>query len=316
MTRFVGGRQTTLASDVVLTGTGVHTGAPASLVLSPAEADTGLRFLLPDGSEEGIEIAADFRCVAGTTLCTVLSDGNGASVATVEHLLAALKGLCVDNALIEIDSGEVPIMDGSAEPFVDAIDEVGLVELDAPRRFLKVLKPVRVEDGASWGELLPHNGFRLDVEIDFDSTVIGSQRLEVEVNPGTFRRELARARTFGFMKDVERLWAAGMALGASLDNTVAIGEDRVINPDGLRYPDEFVRHKALDAIGDLALAGAPLLGVFRSGRGGHRLNNLLLRALFADPEAWSVVHAPRTRDLAHAEIGLGLAAVNFAADRS
>lgn len=316
MTRFVGGRQTTLADEVVLTGAGVHTGAPVSVTLSPAEAGTGIRFILPDGSDEGLDLAADFRMVTNTTLCTVLSDGNGSAVATVEHLLAALRGLCIDNVLIEIDSGEVPIMDGSSAPFVQAIDEVGVIEQDALRRFIKVLKPVRIEEGQSWGELRPHNGFHVDVEIDFPTPLIGRQRIELEMNPGVFRREVARARTFGFMKDVERLWAAGLALGASLENTVAIGEDRVINQEGLRYANEFVRHKALDAIGDLALAGAPLLGAFRSGRGGHRLNNLVLKALFADEDAWAYVHAPRVREVGHAEAAFGIAAANFAADRS
>jgi len=254
--------------------------------------------------------------VTGVTLCTVLGDGNGASIATVEHLLAALRGLGVDNALIEIDSNEVPIMDGSAARFVEAIDEVGLAELDTPRRFLKVLKPVRVEENGAFGELRPYNGFHLDVEIDFDTTLIGNQRIEIEVNPGSFRRELSRARTFGFMKDVERLWAAGLALGASLENTVAIGDDRIINREGLRYRDEFVRHKALDAIGDLALAGAPILGTYHSRRGGHRLNTLVLKALFADADAWTMIEAPRYREVRHAELSHRLAAVNFAAERS
>jgi UDP-3-O-[3-hydroxymyristoyl] N-acetylglucosamine deacetylase len=246
----------------------------------------------------------------------VLGDGNGASVATVEHLLAALRGLGVDNAVIEIDSPEVPIMDGSAGQFVEAIDEVGLAELEAPRRYLKILKRVSVEEAGAYGELVPYNGFHLDVEIDFDTPLIGTQRIELELNPGSFRRDLARARTFGFMKDVERLWAAGLALGASLDNTVAIGDDRVINREGLRFPDEFVRHKALDAVGDLALAGAPILGAFRSHRGGHRLNALVLKALFADAEAWTMVEAPRYREIRHAELSHRLAAANFAAERS
>jgi UDP-3-O-[3-hydroxymyristoyl] N-acetylglucosamine deacetylase len=246
----------------------------------------------------------------------VLGDGNGAAVATVEHLLAALHGLGIDNALIEIDNPEVPIMDGSASCFVEAIDEAGLAELDSPRRFLKVLKPVRVEDGTAYGELTPHNGFHLDVEIEFDTPVIGTQRIEIDLNPGSFRRELARARTFGFMKDVERLWASGLALGASLENTVAIGDDRVINREGLRFSDEFVRHKALDAVGDLALAGAPILGAFRSHRGGHRLNTLVLKALFADAEAWTMIEAPRYREIRHAELSHHLAAANFAAERS
>ena len=316
MKGFIGARQTTLASEISLTGTGVHSGAPVSITLCPADGDTGIRFLLSNGDADGTEIAADPRSVTGVTLCTVLGDGNGASIATVEHLLAALSGLGVDNALIEIDSSEVPIMDGSASRFVEAIDEAGLAELEAPRRFLKVLKRIAVEDAGAFGELTPNNGFHIDVEIDFDSPLIGAQRIEIDINPGSFRRELSRARTFGFMKDVERLWAAGLALGASLENTVAIGDDRVINREGLRFSDEFVRHKALDAVGDLALAGAPILGSFRSYRGGHRLNALVLKALFADPDAWTMIEAPRYREIRHAELSHRLAAANFAAERS
>ena len=316
MKGFIGARQTTLASEISLTGTGVHSGAPVSITLCPADGDAGIRFLLCNGDADGTEIAADPRSVTGVTLCTVLGDGNGASIATVEHLLAALSGLGVDNALIEIDSSEVPIMDGSASRFVEAIDEAGLAELETPRRFLKVLKRIAVEDAGAFGELTPNNGFHIDVEIDFDSPLIGSQRIEIDVNPGSFRRELSRARTFGFMKDVERLWAAGLALGASLENTVAIGDDRVINREGLRFTDEFVRHKALDAVGDLALAGAPILGSFRSYRGGHRLNALVLKALFADPDAWTMIEAPRYREIRHAELSHRLAAANFAAERS
>ncbi len=316
MKGFIGARQTTLACEISLTGTGIHSGAPVSISICPADGDTGLRFLISNGDSDGIEIAADQQWVTGVTLCTVLGDGNGASVATVEHVLAALRGLGVDNALIEIDSVEVPIMDGSAAPFVEAIDEVGLTELDAPRRFLKVLKPICVEDGGAVGELVPHNGFHLDVEIDYETKLIGKQKLEMDVNPGSFRREISRARTFGFMKDVERLWAAGLALGASLENTVAIGDDRIINREGLRFADECVRHKALDAVGDLALAGAPILGAYRSRHGGHRLNALVLKALFADADAWTMVEAPRYREVRHAELSHRLAVANFAADRS
>ena len=316
MRGFIGARQTTLASEISLTGTGVHSGAPVSVTLCPADGDSGIRFLLSNGNGHETEIAADQRSVTGVTLCTVIGDGNGSSISTVEHLMAALRGLGVDNALVEIDSSEVPIMDGSASSFVEAIDEVGLAELEAPRRYLKVLKKVTVEDAGAYGELSPHNGFHLDIAIDFDTPLIGNQRIEIDLNPGSFRREIARARTFGFMKDVERLWAAGLALGASLDNTVAIGDDRIINREGLRFSDEFVRHKALDAVGDLALAGAPILGAFRSNRGGHRLNALVLKALFADAEAWTMVEAPRYREIRHAELSHRLAAANFAAERS
>jgi UDP-3-O-[3-hydroxymyristoyl] N-acetylglucosamine deacetylase len=317
MKRFFRDRQTTLAGEIALSGTGVHTGAPVSILLSPADPDTGHCFIIPDGNDGEVELSASCQKISNVTLCTELSDGNGATVATVEHLLAALLGLGIDNIRIEIDSGEVPIMDGSSEPFVDAIDEIGIREQDAPRRYVKVLKPIRVEDGQAWGELTPHDGFLVDVGIEFDTPLIGKQRIRLEITPDTFRNELARARTFGFMKDVESLWAAGLALGAALENTVAIGDDRVINPEGLRFADEFVRHKALDAVGDLALAGAPILGAYRSHRGGHRLNSLVVKALLADPSAWTVHEAPRHREEPlHAQAGFGVAAANYAADRS
>ncbi|GBE42091.1 UDP-3-O-[3-hydroxymyristoyl] N-acetylglucosamine deacetylase [bacterium BMS3Bbin10] len=316
MKHLAGARQTTLASEIALNGIGVHTGAPVSIHLSPADINTGICFVLPDGDDGEIELPASSDAISNVTLCTVLSDGNGASVATVEHLLAAVRALGVDNIRIEIDSGEVPIMDGSSVQFVDALDEAGIREQGAPRRFIKVLKPVRIEDGRAWAELSPHDGFRIDIGIEFDTPLIGNQRIRLEITPDTFRDELARARTFGFMKDVERLWATGLALGASLENTVAIGEDRVINPEGLRFADEFVRHKALDAVGDLALAGAPILGAYRSQRGGHRLNAMVLKALLADRHAWTFVEAPWRREALHAEAGFGAVAANFAADRS
>ncbi len=294
--RFIGARQTTVAREVELRGTGVHSGAPVSLVLHPADANTGLRFLVSKRGRIVAEIPADVRFVKNLTLCTVIGDDTGASISTVEHLLAALRGLGVDNCYIEVDSKEIPIMDGSSAPFVKAIDEAGIAELSEPRTFIKVLKPVRVEDGDCWGEIVPHNGFHLDVEIDFETTVIGRQRLSLEMTPSAFRNDISRARTFGFMCDVERLWKAGLALGASLDNTVAIGEDKIINREGLRYPQEFVRHKMLDAVGDLALAGHPLLASYRSVRGGHRLNAHVLQALLADATAWTMVQAPRVRE--------------------
>ena len=314
--RFIGARQTTVAREIVLTGTGVHSGAPVSIVLHPAEKDTGYRFVVSRGSDVSGEIAADVRAVTNTQLCTVLSGRDGVSVATVEHLLAALRGLSIDNCYIEIDAHEVPIMDGSSMAFVEAIDEVGVMELGAPRKFIKVLNPIRVEENGCIGELTPYMGFHIDVEISFDSPLIGRQRMKVDINPGTFRSEIARARTFGFMRDVEKLWAAGRALGASLENTVAIGDDRIINPEGLRFPDEFVRHKVLDAVGDLALAGAPILGAYRSVRGGHRLNAAVLQAMLADEDAWTEVYAPGARDQAHFDLPVGAVAASFAADRT
>jgi UDP-3-O-[3-hydroxymyristoyl] N-acetylglucosamine deacetylase len=254
------------------------------------------------------EIPASVEHVKNLTLCTVLGNDAGVTVSTVEHLLAALRGLSVDNCIIEIDSKEVPIMDGSAAPFVELIDATGIRELPAPRRYIKVLKPVRVEEGDSWGELLPHAGFHLDIEIDFSSSLIGRQRVSYEMSPGVFRNEICRARTFGFMSDVERLWKAGLALGANLNNTIAIGDNKIMNREGLRYPQEFVRHKMLDAVGDLALAGRPLLAAYRSSRGGHRLNSAVLQALFADAQAWTLVQAPRVRETAPVDIGFAIAA--------
>lgn len=294
--RFIGARQTTIAREIEVHGTGVHSGAPVSVILHPAAADTGLRFIVTKRGRITAEIPAKVCNVKNLTLCTVIGNDAGVTVSTVEHLLAALRGLQIDNCLIEIDSKEVPIMDGSSKPFVDAIDDVGICELAAPRRFLKVLKTVRVEEGDCWGELGPHSsGLRLDVEIDFPSPLIGRQRMAVEMSPNVFRNELAHARTFGFMSDVERLWKAGLALGANLTNTVAIGEDRIMNREGLRDPQEFVRHKMLDAVGDLGLAGHPIIGAYSSRRGGHRLNSLVLQKLLEDDTAWTIVQAPRVR---------------------
>jgi UDP-3-O-[3-hydroxymyristoyl] N-acetylglucosamine deacetylase len=307
-------RQTTLDREVVLKGIGVHSGAEVSLVLHPAEANTGYNFYI-ENSAQAVHVPGDFRAVSNLTLCTVLRGADGTTIATVEHLLAALRGLGVDNAAIEVDGNEVPIMDGSAEPFTGAIEEAGLRELDVPRRYIKVLRPIQVKDGASTGELFPYNGFRLDIEIDFESAFIGRQRLDLDITPSSFKR-ICRARTFGFMKDVKQLWAAGRALGSSLENTVAIGEDRVLNPEGLRYPDEFVRHKTLDAVGDLALAGAPILGHYRSYRGGHRLNSMMLHALYQNKDAWTIVEMtekPRYHPVApRADFGIAFAAPNYA----
>ncbi len=287
------GKQTTLCDEASVSGIGVHSGSPVTLTLHPADAGTGIVFLrtgLPGRSD--CEIRADVRAVTATEFATVLGDGDGPLCATAEHVLAALAGLGVDNAVVEVDGPEVPIMDGSAEAFVAAIDHAGVRSLDAPRRFLKVLKPVRVAQGRSVGEILPNSrGLRLEIDIEFDHPLIGRQHCALDVSPANFRRELARARTFGFMRDVAKLWNQGYALGASFENTLVVSETRVLNADGVRYPDEFVRHKALDAVGDLTLAGLPLLATYRSVRGGHTLNHAILSALMADPSAWAVVEA-------------------------
>ena len=279
-------RQTSLRETLVFDGVGVHSGAPARLFIHPADAHSGIVFHRSDLAGDAFAPAL-WSNVCATELCTALRFGGAQSVSTIEHVSAALAGLGVDNALIEIDGPEAPILDGSAAAFVAAIDEAGVRSLPAARRSIEILKPVRVQRGAAFAELLPHAaGFALDVEIRFDHDAIGVQRKTLALTPDVFRRELARARTFGFLADVERLWQAGFALGASLDNTIAIGDAGVVNAEGLRFSDECVRHKMLDAVGDLALAGAPILGLFRSRCGGHALNYSVLRALFADRSAW------------------------------
>ena len=322
MTSSIDGVQRTLRERVTVSGIGVHCGRPVSVAICPADPDAGIRFIRTDlpGSAE-VEIPAHISAVGATELCTVLTAPSGQSVATVEHLLAALMGLGVDNALVEIEGPEVPVMDGSAEIFVDAIDQTGLMVQGAARRFLRIRKPVRVELGESFAEFRPFDGRRLEIMIDYDCSVIGRQNAVFDMTASGFRSEVARARTFGYLHHVERLWAAGFALGSSLENSVVIGDGAVVNPEGLRYTDEFVRHKVLDAIGDLALAGAPILGLYRSYRGGHKLNAAALRALLADEAAWEVVTRPaRTfRRLQAAIPGEGLpalAAAAFAADQS
>lgn len=311
-------RQTTLRDQVAISGVGVHSGVPVTLTIYPADADTGIVFGRSDEQGREREVRADYRSVTATELATVLGDHSGLLCSTAEHILAALRGLGVDNAFVELDGPEVPIMDGSAAPFVAAIDQVGIVSLSALRRYIKVLKPVRVAKGEAFGELSPYaSGFRLEVEINFDNPLIGRQSIATDLDPDTFRRELSRARTFGFMKDVSALWAAGKALGAGLENTVVMSENRVMNAEGLRFPDEFVRHKALDAVGDLALAGAPLLGRYRSMRGGHKMNHAVLTALMSDPTAWTMVEAePVRRVRGHADVAASLVAPAYGPDVS
>ncbi|MFH1796686.1 MAG: UDP-3-O-acyl-N-acetylglucosamine deacetylase [Pseudomonadota bacterium] len=286
--------QTTLKSRVTLSGIGVHSGKAVSIHLNPADPDTGVVFSRIDLDGNAREIRALVSEIGATDLSTVLGDPAGAHVATVEHLMAALLGLGIDNVAIEIDGPEVPILDGSAAMFVDAFDQAGIEEQDARRRYIRIVKPVRIENGSSWAEFRPHNGTRFEIDIEFDSPAIGRQAFAAEVDPARFRKDVSRARTFGFMRDVERLWAAGYALGSSLENSVVIGDDhRVINVEGLRFSDEFARHKTLDAMGDLALAGARFIGCFRSWRGGHKLNAAALRRLLSDRSAFEIVETVR-----------------------
>ncbi|MFA6267513.1 MAG: UDP-3-O-acyl-N-acetylglucosamine deacetylase [Pseudolabrys sp.] len=316
-----GAKQTTLRDEVTVTGVGVHSGRNVTLTLLPADDDAGIVFqrVSADGSIER-QVRADVRAVTATEFATVLGDSKGPLCSTAEHLLAALRGLHVDNVVIEIDGPEVPIMDGSAMPFVEALDQAGLTDRALPRRFIEVIKPVSVSTDGAYGELRPYeHGFRVEAEIKFDHPLIGEQALAVDITPDTFRREIARARTFGFMKDVSKLWSAGFALGASFDNTLVISEDRVLNPEGLRFADEFVRHKALDAIGDLALAGLPLIGAYKTVRGGHKLNHAVLTALMTNTAAWRVVEAPverAPRARGRADLAAGVPAAAFGPDVS
>jgi len=308
--------QRTLKGRTTLSGIGVHSGLPVSITLSPAEPNSGISFLRTNvpGSPD-VEIPAHADSVGATELCTVLGDPKGASVATVEHLLAAFAGLSVDNAIVEIDGPEVPVMDGSARPFVDAIEKVGTVAQGAPRRFIRIAKPVRVESGAAFAEFRPFARFRVEISIDYDCTVIGRQSLAIDVTPKNFRDQIARARTYGYMREVEKLWAAGFALGSSLENSVVIGDGAVVNPEGLRFPDEFVRHKVLDTIGDLALTGTPILGLYRSHKGGHKLNAAAVSALLSRRDAWSLVSETverEPRQEGHGELVPGLVAPVFA----
>lgn len=285
--------QTTVKSRATLAGVGVHSGKTVTVQFLPADADTGIVFHLSNGGESR-EFHALVAEVGATDLCTMLGDPAGEHIGTVEHLMATVFGLGIDNLIIEIDGSEVPILDGSAMAFVEAFDQAGIETLAVKRRYIRVVKPVRVEAGASWAEFRPYDGTRFEVEIDFESPAIGRQQFASDINPDIFRRDIGRARTFGFMKDVERLWAAGYALGSSLENSLVIGDDnRVINVGGLRYPNEFARHKTLDAMGDLALAGARFIGCFRSYRGGHRMNASALRRLLSDRTAFEIVETRR-----------------------
>jgi UDP-3-O-[3-hydroxymyristoyl] N-acetylglucosamine deacetylase len=276
-------RQCSLGGPTTCRGVGLHGGERVTMTLRPAAPGTGIVFRRVDA---GAEIPALWTNTVNAALCTVLSNGEGIEIKTVEHLMAALAGSGIDNAIIELDGAEVPAMDGSAEPFLAMIDRVGTVVQDMPRRAIKVLKPIEIASQGASAALLPDHGFSMSFEIAFENPVIRYQDMMLAFEPDTFRTELSRARSFGMLEDVERLRAAGLALGGSLDNAIVISGDRVLNRGGLRYADEFVRHKLLDAYGDLYLAGAPIIGHFRGVRSGHGHTRQLLAALFADPDAW------------------------------
>jgi len=267
------------------------------MTLLPGAPDTGIVFKRTDISGGGSVIPAIWDNVVDTMLCTTLGNSDGVKIGTVEHLLSALSGAGVDNLVVEVNGPEVPVMDGSAAPFLFLFECAGIVEQDAPRRFIRVLKPVSIDEGTTRATLMPGDGFTLDFEINFDSAAVSRQTISVDLADGFFKKEISRARTFGFLHEVEQLREAGLAKGGSLDNAVVVSGDKVINEDGLRYDDEFVRHKVLDAVGDLFLAGGNVIGHFAGVCSGHAANNKLLRALFADQDAWcyAEIEADSTR---------------------
>jgi UDP-3-O-[3-hydroxymyristoyl] N-acetylglucosamine deacetylase len=298
-------RQRTLGNVIRATGVGLHGGEKVFLTLRPAPVDTGIVFRRID-LDPVVEMPAAAALVTETTLCTGLSR-DGAKVQTVEHLMSALAGLGIDNAYVELSAAEVPIMDGSAGPFVFLLESAGIVEQPAAKRFIRILKPVEVRDGDKLARFEPYDGFRLGFTVKFNHPAIPESlsRVEVDFSTRAYIREISRARTFGFMRDLEYMRERNLGLGGSMDNAIVLDEFRVLNEDGLRYADEFVRHKILDAVGDLYLAGHAVIGAYEGYKSGHALNNRLVRALLADAGAWEEVSFA---DAAQApELGYGAA---------
>lgn len=288
--------QRTLKNSVRATGVGLHTGLKVSLALRPAAANTGIVFRRVD-LEQPVEIKANPYAVGDTRLSSCL-EKDGVRISTVEHLMSAFGGLGVDNAYVDVSAPEIPIMDGSAGPLVFLLQSAGIEEQNAPKRFIRILQPVEVREGDKWVKFEPHSGFKLELGIDFDHPVFdrSTQSVCVDFAKTSYVKEVSRARTFGFMHDVESMRAQGLALGGSLDNAIVMDDYRVLNTDGLRYSDEFVKHKVLDAIGDLYLLGHPLIGAFSGYKSGHALNNQLLRRLMQTEEAWDYVSYERAEE--------------------
>ena len=286
----------TLAGPAICAGVGVHSGERVRLSIRPAPAGHGVVFVRADVRDRDNRVPVSGEAVVDARLNTTIANAEGVTVSTIEHLMAALAALGVSNAVIELDGPELPILDGSALPFVQLLDRAGFRRQETPQRFIEVLEPIEVVEGDKWARLTPCDRYEMAFEIDFDSAAIGNQRVDFVVDEQTFRDEICAARTFGFAHEVEALRRAGLARGGSLENAVVIDGDAILNPGGLRMEREFVRHKALDAIGDLYVLGAPLLARYEGFKGGHALNNKLVRELLARPEAWRVVI--RTPELA------------------
>jgi UDP-3-O-[3-hydroxymyristoyl] N-acetylglucosamine deacetylase len=277
--------QHTLAAPAIFAGVGLHSGLHVRVAIRPAPAGAGVVFVRTDVKGDN-HIACRGDAVTQTRLNTVIANEAGASVSTIEHLMAALAALSIDNAVVELDGPEIPIMDGSALPFVQLLDRAGRRRQEAERRYIEVLETVEVAEGDKRAVLSPSDRFEVAFEIDFASAAIGRQRVDLDIDEDSFRDELADCRTFGFVHEVQALRQAGLARGGSLENAVVIDGDEILNPEGLRRPDEFVRHKALDAVGDLYVLGHPLLARFEGVKAGHALNNLVVRALLERPAAW------------------------------
>lgn len=281
--------QHTLAGPAIFAGIGLHTGEHVRLGIRPAGVDHGIVFVRTDVKDRDNAVPATAEAVCKTQLGTVIGNAAGVTVSTIEHLMAALAALEIDNAVIELDGPEVPIVDGSAEPFVQILDRAGRRRQEAARRYIEMIDTVTVEEeGGKRASLSPADGFEVAFEISFPSKAIGRQRVDLKMDEAAFRKELANCRTFGFVHEVEYLRTVGLARGGSMENAVVIDGDRILNPEGLRRPDEFVRHKALDAIGDLYVLGMPIIGRFEGILAGHGLNNAMVRALLAHPKAWRV----------------------------
>ncbi|WP_417763752.1 UDP-3-O-acyl-N-acetylglucosamine deacetylase [Shewanella sp.] len=289
--------QRTVENTVKATGVGLHSGNKVTLTIRPAPVNTGIVLMRTD-LEPAVAIAAKADLVRETTMCTALVNNDGVRISTIEHLFAALAGLGIDNAVIEVDAPEIPIMDGSASPFVFLLQSAGVKEQAAAKKYLRIKQTVRVEDGDKWAELKPFKGFRVNFAIDFAHPEIArsQQKMVMDFSSSAFIKDISRARTFGFMRDIEYLRANNLALGGSMENAVVLDEYRVLNPDGLRYEDEFVKHKILDAFGDLYVAGHAIIGEFSAYKTGHALNNQLVRALLANAEAWEVVSFDKEAD--------------------
>jgi UDP-3-O-[3-hydroxymyristoyl] N-acetylglucosamine deacetylase len=289
-------KQRTLKESVSTLGIGLHSGKKVSMVLRPAAANTGVVFRRVD-LEGYPEIALHPESVGETTLCTALVDG-GVKVATIEHLLSALAGLGIDNVYVDLDAPEIPIMDGSAAPFLYLLLSAGIEEQNAAKRFIRIKKPVEFHRGDSWASLSPYDGFKASFSINFSHPAVNAtgQTVEVNFSEQPYASEIARARTFGFMRDIEQMRSMNLGLGGGLDNAIVLDEFRVLNPDGLRYQDEFVRHKVLDAIGDLYTLGHGIIGAFHGHKAGHAINNLLVRQLLQQRDSWEIVTLEKERN--------------------